>query len=310
MRLLLLVGFLSALCLQKLSYAANYVDPLSSCDEEIDEVDRAKVFYAGVPGYNLYATNSLCYRCSKTLVAKASTDGSFSCAAMFTPHLWKLYIVNDAADSTYTDNAAISHTTYTFGDAGEYQVNIDANNNFAIDVVETESPTNAMLPLYVLLAILFTIVLGSFGIPYLYTEYTKTKRQRREESKAQHRILGGAHNSLLSEYSAMPLISDAERETAQAGARPHTLSHSSMEEVQIHSPAASSPHVSTSAAPANLASVLAGTAAAAGKKPERLQSLDSFRGFSLCLMIFVNYGGGGYWFFEHAAWNGLTFAGG
>jgi heparan-alpha-glucosaminide N-acetyltransferase len=25
-------------------------------------------------------------------------------------------------------------------------------------------------------------------------------------------------------------------------------------------------------------------------------------------MIFVNYGGGGYWFFEHPPWNGLTLA--
>ena len=25
-------------------------------------------------------------------------------------------------------------------------------------------------------------------------------------------------------------------------------------------------------------------------------------------MIFVNYGGGGYWFFEHSKWNGLTVA--
>lgn len=44
-----------------------------------------------------------------------------------------------------------------------------------------------------------------------------------------------------------------------------------------------------------------------GKK-ERLRSLDTFRGFSLCVMIFVNYGGGGYWFFEHSTWNGLTVA--
>lgn len=50
-------------------------------------------------------------------------------------------------------------------------------------------------------------------------------------------------------------------------------------------------------------------AAPANKKPARLSSLDTFRGLSLCLMIFVNYGGGGYWFFEHAEWNGLTFAG-
>ena len=30
--------------------------------------------------------------------------------------------------------------------------------------------------------------------------------------------------------------------------------------------------------------------------------------FSLVIMIFVNYGGGGYWFFNHSKWNGLTVA--
>lgn len=34
------------------------------------------------------------------------------------------------------------------------------------------------------------------------------------------------------------------------------------------------------------------------QKPPRLQSLDTLRGFSLFFMIFVNYGGGGYWFME------------
>ena len=29
---------------------------------------------------------------------------------------------------------------------------------------------------------------------------------------------------------------------------------------------------------------------------------------SLTIMIFVNYGGGGYWFFDHSKWNGLTVA--
>ncbi|XP_035668405.1 heparan-alpha-glucosaminide N-acetyltransferase-like isoform X3 [Branchiostoma floridae] len=40
----------------------------------------------------------------------------------------------------------------------------------------------------------------------------------------------------------------------------------------------------------------------------RLRSLDTFRGLSLAVMVFVNYGGGGYWFFKHARWNGLTVA--
>ncbi|XP_013875362.1 heparan-alpha-glucosaminide N-acetyltransferase isoform X2 [Austrofundulus limnaeus] len=43
-------------------------------------------------------------------------------------------------------------------------------------------------------------------------------------------------------------------------------------------------------------------------KTSRLLSLDTFRGFALTVMVFVNYGGGGYWFFQHAPWNGLTVA--
>ncbi|XP_074648946.1 heparan-alpha-glucosaminide N-acetyltransferase-like isoform X2 [Tubulanus polymorphus] len=41
---------------------------------------------------------------------------------------------------------------------------------------------------------------------------------------------------------------------------------------------------------------------------KRLRSLDTFRGISIVIMIFVNYGGGGYWYFKHSAWNGLTVA--
>lgn len=40
----------------------------------------------------------------------------------------------------------------------------------------------------------------------------------------------------------------------------------------------------------------------------KLLSLDVFRGFTIFLMIFVNYGGGQYYFFRHAPWNGLTVA--
>ncbi|KAL0964236.1 hypothetical protein UPYG_G00321180 [Umbra pygmaea] len=46
----------------------------------------------------------------------------------------------------------------------------------------------------------------------------------------------------------------------------------------------------------------------ADTKPTRLRSLDTFRGLSLTIMVFVNNGGGGYWIFDHAPWNGLTVA--
>ncbi|XP_067850487.1 heparan-alpha-glucosaminide N-acetyltransferase-like isoform X2 [Heptranchias perlo] len=40
----------------------------------------------------------------------------------------------------------------------------------------------------------------------------------------------------------------------------------------------------------------------------RLRSIDTLRGLALVIMIFVNYGGGKYWFFKHESWNGLTIA--
>ncbi|XP_053393211.1 heparan-alpha-glucosaminide N-acetyltransferase-like isoform X2 [Mercenaria mercenaria] len=43
-------------------------------------------------------------------------------------------------------------------------------------------------------------------------------------------------------------------------------------------------------------------------RKERLKSLDTFRGISIVVMIFVNYRGGDYWFFRHSKWNGLTVA--
>ena len=41
---------------------------------------------------------------------------------------------------------------------------------------------------------------------------------------------------------------------------------------------------------------------------QRLRSLDTLRGVAITIMIFVNDGGGGYWFMEHATWNGLYVA--
>lgn len=43
-------------------------------------------------------------------------------------------------------------------------------------------------------------------------------------------------------------------------------------------------------------------------KPPRVVALDAFRGIALALMVFVNHGAGGYWFFNHATWNGLHLA--
>jgi len=55
-------------------------------------------------------------------------------------------------------------------------------------------------------------------------------------------------------------------------------------------------------------SALLENAEVAAKKSRRVKSLDAFRGLSITIMIFVNYGGGSYYFFNHSPWNGLTVA--
>ena len=50
------------------------------------------------------------------------------------------------------------------------------------------------------------------------------------------------------------------------------------------------------------------TAEVVARQSRRVKSLDAFRGLSITVMIFVNYGGGSYYFFNHSPWNGLTVA--
>ena len=50
------------------------------------------------------------------------------------------------------------------------------------------------------------------------------------------------------------------------------------------------------------------TAEVEARQSRRVRSLDAFRGLSITIMIFVNYGGGSYYFFNHSPWNGLTVA--
>jgi len=43
-------------------------------------------------------------------------------------------------------------------------------------------------------------------------------------------------------------------------------------------------------------------------RAERVLAIDTFRGISLCIMIFVNAHGGDYYYLNHSKWNGLTVA--
>ncbi|XP_059617589.1 heparan-alpha-glucosaminide N-acetyltransferase-like [Phlebotomus argentipes] len=57
--------------------------------------------------------------------------------------------------------------------------------------------------------------------------------------------------------------------------------------------------------PPRPASSSCSTEARGKRHRHRLRSLDTFRGIITVVMIFVNNGGGSYWFMEHSIWNGL-----
>jgi len=248
---------------------------------------------------SLYATNSRCYRCSMTLVAKGLSSGISSCATMYTPHRWHLFLVdssssiNDIPIQVNTQLHAITSSTeaihywaasestvvsvasYTFGDHGEYD--IYPNADLSIAIAETERPRDVMLPLYVLFGVICAIAIVSFFGPNM-AQYVVSKTRTKSNDSTEDISI-----PFLSQHNecSIPIVI------------PSTYTNS-INASSTYSGRASSNHA-VGATPRN--------------KSERLQSLDSFRGFSLCLMIFVNYGGGGYWFFDHAEWNGLTVAG-
>ncbi|KAJ1434428.1 hypothetical protein B484DRAFT_446661 [Ochromonadaceae sp. CCMP2298] len=330
----------------------DYIVPLDSCaDADLNEVDRAKISFsvpASSQAYDLYATNALCYRCSMTLVGEGAV-GTASCASLYTPHEWRLYLV-DPTDP----GVVVAQTSYTFGDQGEYAVSVvgASMGELQLHVAETESPVDPYVPLYWLTGILLCLVAASYAGPALVARlkdrgggngeggWSKSKfstgsgslqegmhysavplidqgagderdeREEREEGRAFSRESQYSLQEVdLSPPTFSPALSPLRKQalTPQAHMSPHS-NHSPQSTHSPHSPLG--PHGLQHTSPKTPPSAPASAPAPAptSGKPERLHSLDTFRGISLCCMIFVNYGGGGYWFFDHAAWNGLTVA--
>lgn len=234
------------------------------CSESLNDVDYAKIYVNPPPQdivatygntLNLYVVNEDCYKCSKTYLS-TFLQGNQSCYAIWVPFEWSLYIGTEV-DSSIT---VISKDTYTFGEYGQYNIDVSTNsqNTPVLTVDEFEKPINSYQALEIMIGLLLLAVIVSFGAPVLYKRY-KTNFAGRPDSEQYFNALTTEKEDDLQEIT----FNDN-------GKRPETKKP---------------------------------------KKSKRLVSLDTFRGFALTLMIFVNYGGGGYWFFEHAAWNGLTLAG-
>ena len=161
--------------------------------------------------------------------------------------------------------------TYHFGEHGHYAIKVNHLN--ACEPIEmVRTPDNKYIPLYVLMCVLLFLWATYFTIVKVYTFYQSS------------RSLGYVP---IGEISGQQVA-----DMSQYGAIPAHL---------IRTPTPS-PVPDRSSTPAPL------TDSRVAPKKSRIRCLDTFRGISIVVMIFVNYGGGKYWFFNHSKWNGLTVA--
>jgi heparan-alpha-glucosaminide N-acetyltransferase len=101
-----------------------------------------------------------------------------------------------------------------------------------------------------------------------------------------------------------PLLASAAADAASDEVPSKAASH--REPLSLQQVSIQSPPTATAASSASASSPAVAAAAAAARV--RIRSIDTLRGLCLACMIFVNYGGGAYWFFDHSQWDGLTWA--
>jgi hypothetical protein len=257
---------------------------LDTCDSSVfgDLLDYAMIQYSLFPySLSVYAVSSECYDCAKLLLANNNTINLFgnegetsTCSFIWTPHPWTLYLQNEGGD-------VINEMTFTFGMNGVYRLDAGVNT---FSLSEIEPPIDTLQPLLNAVGILTAIVVLAFiGPPLISYLYERWENSQNLADVRKNQT-----------YNQVSLLDSTEEIDGidKSMSEPIPNTHSGY-----------TPRDGTSTRNERVASKISPKL-----NSNRLQSLDTFRGFSLCFMIFCNYGGGGYWFFEHAAWNGLTFA--
>jgi hypothetical protein len=259
-------------------------------------IDQAMVqFVTDNDSIELYAVNSQCYKCSDTFVARNST-----CAVLFMPHTWTLKLVDT------TDNSLLEDKHHKFGEHGRYVISSIDNS---ISVQEIKSPIESNTPLWTAMGVFVALAIAYTAFPHALKFIKSNVLQQNSNlstDSAEHGNLLSAEESSLLRDSVGTRSSVSLGRSSQVGT-PLLERNELMYPPQTPQTQAASERSFGSGSKHAQESVVSATTGAPKKSP-RLQSLDTLRGVALFFMIFVNYGGGGYWFLEHADWDGLTVA--
>ena len=247
--------------------------------------------------------SSVCWECDPQWLGQ-NTTGNTVTVDVPTDHAMHLVVV--AATTSSSDTTATIAFDYWFGDRGEYEVQVVCGSSASsstttttpmacsgVDVAVVSEPYSTALPVIVAAIILLAINFAIRGGWMLYDRY-QLARQRATQDALQ--------GSFLS------MVTNSARMTAGvgfAGASPAGGSGTNSGTLPAQS------RSSTPAAPLLRVAAAAGSSSSKHPPPPsrpRLVSLDTFRGISLAIMIFVNSNGGYYWWLTHSFWNGVTIA--
>lgn len=259
---------------------------------EMDEVDVAVLKLSSNLSYPVEYSevSGDCYECAAYPLGDIY-PGQTLFFGVDTKFPYNLYLHDKAANASLWSN-------HTYSDHGRYFLRIveDSNHTLLIDIHEDHKGVNPYLPI-LYAAILFT------GIALVYTAIKFLQWRYKITHKVRAALF--AENKFEKDFGNPPSIGSSIN-GANASMRQSLIESKSEQQPP---PAAAegerAPLISRkNANKSGTSSVSPGEFA----KKKRLQSLDTFRGMSLVIMIFVNYGGGGYWFFNHSRWNGLTVA--
>lgn len=298
----------------------------------VKRYDNSEDIYDGNDVY-LMATNENCYDCAQSYVlGDFSGTGPDNCASLLTSYTWTFTLYDQSTGESY------SSITRHLGEYGVYNLTAvlggtSVSDNSYISVVETQAPNDAYLSVGLTIAVFAFLIFLSFFVPWcrfhcIPRDYQlslfgvvligeqKGKKVVFEDEKTPAKSApraGGAE-----EATPASVVSDTDggiwkyRQSMDGELSTPLVSRADLEEVGSAERvvAEATPGATPSRGALREDSPISSRKQPAPpvKKSARLACLDAFRGMAIVLMIFVNYGGGGYYFFDHAPWNGLTVA--
>ncbi|CAL4168902.1 unnamed protein product, partial [Meganyctiphanes norvegica] len=195
---------------------------------------------------------------------------------------------SSAKDGYFRPAADNEHSyRYLFGQFGTYTNKFNASDLFPIHV--DRHPEKEILPIVMMLVF--------FGMLALFWQFGKFLLRRMDNSSELHVL-----NVPTASSERDPILDHQANYTQQDSPPVYGAPYASPNSVQ------GSPSSAAAVSPSSIMSSPRAPVPDSRSPSGRLGSLDTFRGYAIVVMIFVNYGGGKYYFFKHSRWNGLTVA--